>query len=133
MKLWVFCCKTLKDKTIKKFLLPHKDYQDWFRLIERLKYFLLTQSLVFPSYQGDSTICHKGNFLKLKGVVLPHPPLRHLNGTIVSDKISTAYLLNKFGMTAVNQLNGQAKLLEMWKALNIPKYPLEIKVSFNLR
>ena len=77
MKLWVFCCKTLKDKTIKKFLLPHKDYQDWLRLIETLKYFLLTQSLVFPSYQGDSTICHKGNFLKFKGVVLPHPPVRH--------------------------------------------------------
>ena len=36
---------------------------------------LSTRSLVFPSYQGDSTIFHKGNFLKLKGVVLPHPPL----------------------------------------------------------
>ena len=59
--------------------------------------------------------------------LLQNKLLRHLNGTVVSDKISTAYLLNKFGMTAVNQLNGQAKLLEMWKALNIPKYPLEIK------
>ena len=29
----------------------------------------------FPSYQGDSAIFHKGNFLKLKGVELPHPPL----------------------------------------------------------
>ena len=30
---------------------------------------------VFPSYQGDSTIFHKENFLKLEGVVFPHPPL----------------------------------------------------------
>ena len=36
---------------------------------------LSTRSLVFPSNQGDSTIIHKGNFLKLKVVVLPRPPL----------------------------------------------------------
>ena len=38
------------------------------------KTILSTRSLIFPSYQGDSTIFHKGNFLKLKGVVLSHPP-----------------------------------------------------------
>ena len=30
--------------------------------------------LVSPSYQGDSIIFYKGNFLQLKGVVVPHPP-----------------------------------------------------------
>ena len=34
---------------------------------------LSTSSLISPSYQGDSTIFHKGNFLKLKGVVFPAP------------------------------------------------------------
>ena len=53
--------------------------------------------------------------------------LRHLNGTKVSDKISTESLLKKFGMFAVNQLNAQAKLLEIWKAQNVPNYPLELK------
>ena len=34
-------------------------------------------------------------------------------------------------MLAVNQLNAQVKLLEMWKALNGNKYPLEIKQQSN--
>ena len=55
--------------------------------------------------------------------------LRSLNGTKVSDKVSTVSLLKKFNMTAVNQLNAQAKLLEVWKALNVPKYPLTIKLQ----
>ena len=29
----------------------------------------------FPSFQDNSIIFHKGNFLKLMGVVLPHPSL----------------------------------------------------------
>ena len=53
--------------------------------------------------------------------------LRYLNGTKVSDKVSTESLLKKFNILAVNQLNAQAKLLEIWKALNVPKYPLSIK------
>ena len=35
-------------------------------------------------------------------------------------------LLKKFSILSVNQLNAQAKLLEVWKALNIPSYPLKI-------
>ena len=38
-----------------------------------------TSNCVFPSYQGESTIFDKGNFLyqtpDTKGVILPHPPL----------------------------------------------------------
>ena len=44
--------------------------------------------------------------------------LRTLNGTRVKDKISTRSLLNKFNMLAVNQLNAQIKLLEMWKNIH---------------
>ena len=32
-------------------------------------------------------------------------------------------------MSSVNQLNAQAKLLEIWKALNVPKYPLSIQLQ----
>ena len=53
--------------------------------------------------------------------------LRSLNNTKLSDRVSTAYLLEKFNMLTVNQINAQAKLLEVWKALNVPKYPLKIK------
>ena len=53
--------------------------------------------------------------------------LRSLNNTKLSDRVSTASLLEKFNMLTVNQINAQAKLLEVWKALNVPKYPLKIK------
>ena len=33
-----------------------------------------TRNRVILSYLGDSIIFHKGNFLKLQGIVLPHPP-----------------------------------------------------------
>ena len=51
--------------------------------------------------------------------------LRSLNNTKLSDRVSTAYLLEKFNMLSVNQINAQSKLLEVWKALNVPKYPLK--------
>ena len=53
--------------------------------------------------------------------------LRTLNGSKIADKISTEYLLSKFGIMSVNQQNAQIKLLEIWKALNIEDYPLEIR------
>ena len=53
--------------------------------------------------------------------------LRTLNGTTLKDMISTKALLEKFEMLAVNQLNAQIKLLEMWKSLNVEKYPTSIK------
>ena len=53
--------------------------------------------------------------------------LRTLNGSKLADKISTEYLLSKFGIMSVNQQNAQIKLLEIWKALNIEDYPLEIR------
>ena len=43
-----------------------------------------------------------------------------------SDMVSIDSLLTKFNMSSVNQINCQIKLLEVWKALNVPKYPLEI-------
>ena len=36
---------------------------------------LSTSTLISPSFQGGPTIFRKGNFLKLKGVVFPHPSL----------------------------------------------------------
>ena len=44
-------------------------------LMSVAKMFLSTPSLISPSFQGGPTFFHKGNFLKLKGVVFPHPPL----------------------------------------------------------
>ena len=53
--------------------------------------------------------------------------LRSLNGTKISDKVSTASLLEKYNMLSINQLNAKAKLLEIWKALNLTNYPLQIR------
>ena len=53
--------------------------------------------------------------------------LRCLNGTKISDKIPTDFLLNKFKTLSVNQQNASIKLLEMWKSTNLEKYPLEVE------
>ena len=55
--------------------------------------------------------------------------LRFVNGTQIKDRVPTQQLLTKFNMSSVNQLNAQAKLLEVWKALNIEDYPQQIKVQ----
>ena len=52
--------------------------------------------------------------------------LRLLNGSRLSDKISTASLLVKFNMLSVNQINAQMKLSEMWKAVNDSDHPFEL-------
>ena len=44
--------------------------------------------------------------------------LRLLNGSRISDRISTSSLLTKFNMLSVNQINTRIKLSEMWKAVN---------------
>ena len=52
--------------------------------------------------------------------------LRLLNGSRLSDKISTASLLVKFNMLSVKQINAQMKLSEMWKAVNDSDHPFEL-------
>ena len=53
--------------------------------------------------------------------------LRVLNGTRIIDRVSTRSLLKKFNMLSVNQINAQIKLLEIWKSLKVPDYPLQLK------
>ena len=52
--------------------------------------------------------------------------LRMLNGTSAKDEVSIVSMLSKFKLDSVNQLNARIKLLEIWKAKNIPGYPLQI-------
>ena len=52
--------------------------------------------------------------------------LRLLNGTRISDKISTLSLLLKFNMLSVNQINAQIKLSEIWKAVKDEDHPFNI-------
>ena len=44
----------------------------------------------------------------------------------MSDKINTKVLLAIQNMLSVNQINAQIKLNEIWKALNIPDYPIQV-------
>ena len=53
--------------------------------------------------------------------------MRFLAGCQIKDRVPIRTLLEKFNMVSVNQLNAQIKLLEMWKSLNVPDYPLEIR------
>ena len=52
--------------------------------------------------------------------------LRMLTNTKLLDMISTQSLLQKTNMMSVNQMNCQIKIQEIWKALNIPAYPIDI-------
>ena len=51
--------------------------------------------------------------------------LRLLNNSCISDKISTKSLLEKFNMLAVNQMNAQIKLGEIWKSVHVYNYPIK--------
>ena len=53
--------------------------------------------------------------------------LRAINGSNLKDRISTASLLEKFNLRSVNQLAAQIKLVETWKSLNVPDYPIVLE------
>ena len=53
--------------------------------------------------------------------------MQTINGTKIKDMVSIDSLMEKFGMLSVNQLNAQVKLAEIWKALHVDDYPLQIK------
>ena len=57
--------------------------------------------------------------------------LRLINGSRISDKISTASLLAKFNILSVNQMNAQIKLSEMWKAINDEDHSFKISKRVN--
>lgn len=52
--------------------------------------------------------------------------LRLLEGCRIKDRKSTCSLLLKHNLPSVNQLACEVKLLEAWKSLNIPRYPVSI-------
>ena len=51
---------------------------------------------------------------------------RILNGVKLTDRICANILLAKLKMLSVNQINAQAKLLDMWKAIHVEGNPLQI-------
>ena len=53
--------------------------------------------------------------------------MQTINGTKIKDMVSIDSLMEKFGMLSVNQLNAQVKLAEIWKALHVDDYQLQIK------
>ena len=52
--------------------------------------------------------------------------LRALNNTRIKDKISTKFLLDKFGLLSVNQLSAKIKLVEVWKSIQSEDYPIKL-------
>ena len=50
--------------------------------------------------------------------------LRLLTGSRRIDKHSAQEMLQKLGLLSVNQMIAQTRLLEAWKAMNIPGHPL---------
>ena len=51
---------------------------------------------------------------------------RFLNSKTLKDKIPTSELLSNIDMLSIKQLNAKIKIIEIWKALNIEKYPLRV-------
>ena len=48
---------------------------------------------------------------------------RYLNGNKLLDKIPTAQIYKELKMQTVNQINGQVKLLDVWKAQHFERHP----------
>ena len=53
--------------------------------------------------------------------------LRMLSNTKLLDMVSTSMLLKQTKMMSVNQINCRIKIQEIWKALNIPDYPIQVE------
>ena len=51
-----------------------------------------------------------------------------MNSSKLKEKVSSKSILEKFKCLSVNQLNAQMKLLDMWKANNLKKYPTKVKL-----
>ena len=52
---------------------------------------------------------------------------RFLNCKTLKDRIPTSVLLNNINMLSINQLNAKIKIIEIWKAINIDRYPLVLE------
>ena len=53
--------------------------------------------------------------------------MRLLVNAPFNDRTSTEELLEKTGLLSVNQLAASIKLIEVWKGLNIPNYPIQLE------
>ena len=53
--------------------------------------------------------------------------LRMVEGVSLKDHITSKLLLDKHKLPSVNQLNGEIKLLEAWKAIHVNNYPFKME------
>ena len=54
---------------------------------------------------------------------------RFLNFKTLKDEIPSKTLLKNINMLSVNQLNAKIKIIEIWKSMNVPSYPLKIETK----
>ena len=52
---------------------------------------------------------------------------RMLEGVSLKEHVTSNSLLQKYNLPSVNQLAGEIKLMEAWKAINIPSYPFQME------
>ena len=52
--------------------------------------------------------------------------LRMLDGVSLKDHTTSSSLLQKYNLPSINQLAGEIKLMEAWKATHVPSYPFQI-------
>ena len=53
--------------------------------------------------------------------------LRMLDGVSLKEHITSSSLLQKYNLPSVNQLAGEIKLMEAWKATHIDSYPFQLE------
>ena len=54
--------------------------------------------------------------------------LRMMDRISLKDHVTTKSLLDKYGLSSVNQLSGEIKLTEAWKSLNQEEYPFQMEL-----
>ena len=52
--------------------------------------------------------------------------VRMLDGVSLKDHVTTNSLLKKYNLPSVNQLAAEIKLVEAWKIMHVPDYPLQL-------
>ena len=55
--------------------------------------------------------------------------LRMMEGVSLKDHITSQSLLQKHNLPSANQLAGEIKLLEAWKATHLPDYPFQMVLN----
>ena len=91
--------------------------------ISKLRYGLQLCNKVRIQEEDKSSANMKSAQIAMKKMV------RMMDGVSLKEHITTESLLKKYNLPSVNQLAAEIKMVEAWKIMNIPDYPLSFEAN----